>query len=252
MGEPAGMGPWDIARLAPQDRSSGRVRVKICGVTSPSDARALAEAGADWIGINFHPPSPRFVTEERAVAIVEAVPEHVAPVGVFCNRPTDEVLAIAARVGLRVVQLHGDEGPEDVAALGGRFPVVRAFRIGSDADIAGLIGYVKKAGLAGRKPDAVLVDARVDGQFGGTGRVVPVGLLDFLAPLAQVLPPMILAGGLTPENVAERISRARPWMVDVAGGVESEPGRKDLDKARRFIEAARRAWSHGTARHGRE
>jgi phosphoribosylanthranilate isomerase len=212
--------------------------IKVCGLTDPAEARACAEAGADWIGLNFHPGSPRFVDEPRAAAIVAALPETARAVGLFVNRPPEEVAAVARRVGLAIVQLHGDEPPEDLPALRG-LAVVRAFRIGSDRDIAVMLTYLRRTHDLGRLPDAVLIDARVEGRYGGTGRTVSEGLLDLLRSIRPALPKMILAGGLTPENVAERVARCHPWMVDVAGGVESAPGRKDPVRVAAFITAAR-------------
>lgn len=213
------------------------VRVKVCGLTVPAEARAAAEAGADWIGLNFHPPSPRFVDRDRAAAVLAALPATVQAVGLFVNRPPSEVIAVAERLGLGIVQLHGDEPPEDLAALGPSLIVVRAFRLGDAAALGRMAAYLARAAALGRPPDAVLVDGYVAGVPGGTGRAIAADLLDQLPPL----PRLILAGGLTPENVAERVARVRPWMVDVAGGVESAPGRKDPARVAAFVRAVRRA-----------
>jgi phosphoribosylanthranilate isomerase len=212
--------------------------IKICGLTDPAEARACGRAGADWIGLNFHPDSPRFVDEGRAAEIVAALPETARAVGLFVNRPPEEVAGVARRVGVGIVQFHGDEPPEDLAALQD-LRVVRAFRIGGDRDIAAMLAYLHRARDLGRPPNAVLIDARVEGRYGGTGQTVSEGLLDRLATLLPELPPVILAGGLTPENAAERVARCRPWMVDTASGVESSPGRKDLARVAAFIAAAR-------------
>jgi phosphoribosylanthranilate isomerase len=210
------------------------VRVKVCGITSPQNALACAEAGADWVGLNFHPGSPRRVDPESAAEIVGSLPTSVEPVGLFVDRPPAEVAAVAARVGLRIVQLHGDEPPEDLLGLD-EFRIVRAFRLADRRSIDRMVRYLETAEHLGRSPDAVLVDAYVAGRPGGTGRSIPSELLDHLPPL----PYLILAGGLTPENVAERVARVRPWMVDVAGGVESAPGRKSPERVAAFIRAAR-------------
>jgi phosphoribosylanthranilate isomerase len=210
--------------------------VKVCGLTTPGDALATVAAGADWIGLNFHPASPRAIDPAAAAAIVAALPAPAEAVGLFVDRPPEEVAAVAARVGLRIVQLHGREPPEDLLVLR-RLRVVRAFRLADDRTIAEMGAYLRRAAELGRPPDAVLVDAFVAGQPGGTGRTIASDLLDYLPPL----PRLILAGGLTPENVAARVARVRPWMVDVAGGVESAPGRKDPGRVAAFIRAARGA-----------
>jgi phosphoribosylanthranilate isomerase len=212
------------------------VKVKVCGLTSAAEARACVEAGADWIGLNFHPASPRRVDLSRAAEIVAALPAPAEPVGLFVDRPPAEVAEVAARLGLRVVQLHGDEPPADLAALAHLF-VVRAFRLGDAASVARMSSYLDACRDTGRMPDAVLIDAHVAGQPGGTGRAIASDLLDLLP--TPTLPRLILAGGLTPENVAARVSRVRPWMVDVASGVESAPGRKDPARVAAFLRAAR-------------
>ncbi len=212
--------------------------VKICGLTSPEDAVAASEAGADWIGLNFHPPSPRFLDGTRARAILASLATTVEPVGLFVNRRPAEVRAVAEALGLRVVQLHGDEPPEAVAGLAG-LRVVRAFRVAEEADLAEVAAFAETARDLGHPLEAVLLDARVDGKFGGTGRTIPEALLDRLPSWADRLPRVILAGGLSPINVADRAARARPWMVDVASGVEVEPGRKAAALVRAFVRAAR-------------
>jgi phosphoribosylanthranilate isomerase len=210
------------------------VRVKVCGITTPGDALECASAGADWIGLNFHPPSPRWIDPGAAAAIVARLPATTQAVGLFVDRAPCEVVAMATRVGVRIVQLHGDEPPEDLPQLEGLL-IVRAFRLSDAASVVRMDAYLERAAYLGRAPDAVLVDTYVPGVPGGTGRSIPTDILDRL----PALPHLILAGGLTPENVAERVARVRPWMVDVAGGVESAPGRKDLDRVIAFIRAVR-------------
>ena len=216
--------------------STQHCRVKVCGVTTVADALATAAAGADWIGLNFHPGSKRRVGLDEAAAIVAALPPSTEAVGLFVDRPPAEVAEVAARIGLRIVQLHGEEPPEDLIALG-HLRVVRAFRLADASSVSAMLAYLDRAEALGHLPDAVLIDAYVAGQPGGTGREIPDAILDGLPPL----PRLILAGGLTPENVAERVARVRPWMVDVAGGVESTPGRKDPGRVSSFIEATREA-----------
>ena len=211
------------------------VRVKICGLTRVDEAVACVQAGADLIGLNFHCGSARFVDLSRAGEIIAAIARPARTVGLFVNRPADEVARIADQLGLVYIQLHGEEPPEDLRVLD-RFSIIRAFRLGSVADIGAMNNYLERARAAGRSPDAVLVDAHVPGRVGGTATLVAQDVLAEIPPL----PRLILAGGLTPENVAERVERARPWMVDVASGVESSPGRKDAVKVAAFIQAARR------------
>ena len=214
--------------------SESAVLVKICGLTCVDDAVACAEAGADWIGLNFHPPSVRSIAPEVAAQIVAALPGSVAAVGVFVDRPAAEVAGLADRLGLGVVQLHGREPPEDLVLLE-HLRVIRAFRLRSARDWDGVSDYVARAEVLGHPPDAILVDALVEGQPGGTGILIAESILESRPPL----PRLILAGGLTPGNVAERVALVRPWMVDVASGVESSPGRKDPAAVAAFVRATR-------------
>jgi len=213
------------------------VRVKVCGLTDLPTALACASAGADWIGLNFHPPSPRSIPVELAAEIVSALPAPAEAVGLFVDRPAAEVAAVAARVGLGVIQLHGDESPEYVAELHRACPastrIVRAFRLSDPPSIGRMQSYLARAEDLGCPIHAVLVDAHVAGQVGGTGRTILFEVLDHL----PAHPRLILAGGLTPENVAARVVLVRPWMVDVASGVESAPGVKDLDRVSALIKA---------------
>lgn len=208
------------------------VRVKICGVTTVEDGRECANAGAEWIGLNFYPPSPRCLDMARAASIVMALPRSATPVGVFVNRPAAEVAAIAQKLRLRTVQLHGKEPPEDLVVLA-HLQLIKAFRLGRPSDWQLVIDYLGRAEVLGRVPDAILIDAFVPGQAGGTGASVDSEVLDHLPPFPRI----ILAGGLTPENVAAKVARVQPWMVDVASGVESTPGRKDPVKVAKFIKA---------------
>jgi phosphoribosylanthranilate isomerase len=215
-------------------QAQGRVLVKVCGLTVRAEALACARAGADWIGLNFHPGSPRCIDPDLAAEIVAALPPTCSAVGLFVDRPPAEVAAIARRVGLRFVQLHGNEPPEDLLALA-HLTLVRAFRLADRAAVDCMTSYLQRAGELGRIPDAVLVDGYVTGQHGGTGQTIDLDVLDHLPSLSR----LILAGGLTSENVAARIARVHPWMVDVASGVESSPGRKDLPRVRAFVRAVR-------------
>ncbi|MDX2038044.1 MAG: phosphoribosylanthranilate isomerase [Isosphaeraceae bacterium] len=212
------------------------VRVKVCGVRSTANALSCAEAGADWLGLNFHPTSARRVDPAVAAEIVRALRGRAETVGLFVDRDPLEIRRLAESVGFDFVQLHGSEPVESWAELAD-LRVIKAFRIGSIADIDALAADLDRARTLGASLHAVLVDAHVPGLAGGTGVRIAVDLLDRL-PLVERL---ILAGGLTPENVAEAVARVRPWMVDVAGGVESAPGEKDPERVARFVAEARRA-----------
>jgi phosphoribosylanthranilate isomerase len=212
------------------------VRIKICGLTRVDEALACVEAGADWIGLNFHPRSPRYVEPGRAAEIVSALARPSQAVGLFVDRPADEVVALAERLGLGAVQLHGNEPPRDLLALA-RLWIIRAFRLGDASDVRRMNDYLAEAEALGRGPDAVLIDACVSGKAGGTGEPIADDVLPLIPPHRH----LILAGGLTSDNVAERVRRVGPWMVDVASGVESSPGRKDPEKVRQFIHAVRSA-----------
>jgi phosphoribosylanthranilate isomerase len=213
------------------------MRIKICGVTSPEDACRAAELGADAIGINFYLQSPRHVSEYRAREIVESLPPFTEPVALFVNKPLAEASAVLQRLGgVRLLQWHGDI-PE--AADIRPFRLIAAFPVRDRESLIAIDRYLAKCGECGAFPAAILVDAHVPGQYGGTGQLVPWRLLtEHRLPV-----PLILAGGLTPENVGEAVRLVRPFAVDVASGVESEPGQKDVEKMRRFIDAARSALS---------
>jgi phosphoribosylanthranilate isomerase len=201
------------------------VKVKICGVCSADDARAAVEAGADFLGLNFHPGSPRCVTVEVAAEIARAVPG-TALVGVFVDAPRARVEEVAAGVGLAALQFHGAEDPE--YCRGWAWRTIKAIRAEPDADLPA---------LARRYPsDFLLLDSFAPGRAGGTG--VP---LDPAA--ARGLPPgrLFVAGGLRPDTVADVVRAVRPFAVDVASGVEERPGRKDHAKVEEFIRRAKSA-----------
>lgn len=210
------------------------VRIKICGVTTPDAARHAADAGADAVGINFYPKSPRYVAPQQAAALVRALPAFTAPVGVFVGMPLRQVCAVAYQLGLRGVQTYDDDPPGDDTFP---FAHVPAFRVKDAAGLDRVRRFVEVATALGRKPTAVLIDSYVEGQMGGTGHRAPWELLVGFDPGV----PLVLAGGLTPENVAEAVALVRPWGVDVASGVESAPGVKDPDKVARFVKSARSA-----------
>jgi phosphoribosylanthranilate isomerase len=172
----------------------------------------------------------------RAAEIIAALPASLSAVGVFVDRPAREVAEVAERLGLGIVQLHGREPLNDLLVLD-HLQIVRAFRLERASAWTEVSDYLARARLMGRLPDAVLIDAYVVGMPGGTGATIANDVLEDIPPL----PRLILAGGLKPENVAERVARVRPWMVDVASGVESSPGRKDFARVAAFIGAVRTA-----------
>ena len=205
--------------------------VKICGITREEDAQAAAAAGAGAVGFIFWPNSPRFIEPARAARIAAGLPPFVTPVGVFVNQPPDEVNAVAALVKLGAVQLHGDENVETLSQIA--HPVVKAVVI--PPDVADL----------DRWPAAVtlLLDAHDPVQRGGTGRPIDWTAAAAVAKRRRVL----LAGGLTPENVAAAVLRVRPFGIDVSSGVEQSPGLKDHGRLRALFEALH-ATNHDAAR----
>lgn len=250
------------------------LQVKICGVRRPEDARAAVEAGADAVGLNFFPGSKRYVGSPEAAAELAALiratahqpapdgaaaaetPGTTATAGVFVDAAVDEIVSTAAAVGLDIVQLHGEEPPEFVAALRERLPegarVWKAWRVGAAADLAAAEEYCRACA-----PDLLLLDAKAPGGApGGTGKTFDWSLLTGFGKAARRPPPALpaeptvsagparptvlaLAGGLTPKNVAEAVRRVRPDWVDTAGGVESAPGIKDAALMKAFVAAAR-------------
>ena len=218
-----------------------RFKIKICGITNVDDALAAVAAGADAIGLNFYRGSKRCIDIDEARRLVGAAGDSTEAVGVFVNATADEVHRIAAATPLRNVQLHGNEPPEFVSALDGNLRVIRARRLGAGR-IEAIRTDVLACQSAGRTPDAILIDAAAAGQFGGTGHTVDWQLLvNHDAWMCGV--PLILAGGLTPANVAEAIRIVRPQAVDVASGVDSSPGRKDAAKVRDFVAVAKAAFA---------
>jgi phosphoribosylanthranilate isomerase len=202
------------------------MRVKICGITNLEDALLAARLGAAALGFIFYPKSPRWIEPEAARAIVAQLPPFVLTVGVFVDEPAVLVKETAAQVGLDWVQLHGRENPDYCHSLGRR--VIKGFRIQDEGSLAGLAAY---QGVV----QALLLDTYKLGTPGGTGET-----FDWeLARQAGRYGPIILAGGLTPANVARAIAIAQPQAVDVASGVEASPGRKDPTKLRAFFAALR-------------
>jgi phosphoribosylanthranilate isomerase len=204
-----------------------RVRIKICGITRPEDALHAAAEGADAIGLVFHNDSPRVVTSERANAIACALPPFVARTGLFVDAEAAFVRSMLTSVPLDLLQFHGDEPPAYCRAFGR--PYIKAIRMAEGVDLPGIAREYADAA-------ALLLDAHVPGSPGGTGRT-----FDWERVPVSLRTAVILAGGLTPQNVAEAIRRVRPWAVDVSGGVESAKGVKDPARVTAFIEAVRQA-----------
>jgi len=212
------------------------VRVKICGITNLEDALAAAEAGADLLGFVFYPPSPRCVALGRAREIIAALRSSgaaVRTVGVFVNEELGRVWEAIRKCDLDYAQLHGEEPPAYVAALGER--AIKALRVRSEDDLERLSSY---------QAVAYLLDTYHPTKPGGTGEAWDWGL----AVAAKRYGPVILAGGLTPDNVAQAVRRVRPCGVDVSTGVESAPGRKDVVRMRRFVAVAHSGWENSTDR----
>jgi phosphoribosylanthranilate isomerase len=200
--------------------------VKICGITREADAAAAVECGASAIGFIFWPESRRYIQPSKARAIVRSLPAFVTPVGVFVNEPIDGIRAIAGKTGISAVQLHGDEPPAYADAL--PLPVIRAVSASE----------IDEACAAWSEETTLLVDNVDPVRRGGTGVAVDWSDVAAVTPRRRV----VLAGGLSPQNVSEAIRVARPYGVDVSSGVEASPGVKDFDKVARFVANARRAF----------
>lgn len=201
------------------------VRCKICGITRVEDALAAAAAGADAIGLVFYAKSPRAVSVQQARAIIEALPPFVTTVGLFVDAAHDELARVLDAVPLDLLQFHGDESVAECERL--RRPYIKALRVRPGDDVAARIAPYRSAA-------GILLDTYVAGVPGGTGEAFDWSLVPHDAPR-----PIILAGGLTPDNVAAAIAQARPYAVDVSGGVEAGKGIKDGEKIRAFVRAVR-------------
>ena len=203
------------------------VIVKICGLTNVTDALAAAEAGADALGFILHGPGPRLITVEAAAGIIRQLPPAVAKVGVFVDAPEDLVMSAIRSCGLNLLQFHGKETPEYCLQFG--VMSVKAFRIRDAASLEELTRY---------STDAWLLDAYTADRPGGTGERFD---WDLARQAQQRGRPVFLAGGLTPENVAEAVRQVQPYGVDVSSGVELSPGKKDPQKVKAFVVAAKSA-----------
>ena len=204
------------------------MRVKVCGITSYEDAALALDQGVSALGFNFYPQSPRYLDPIAARSIIQRLPPFAAAVGLFVNVPSVlEVIRVAQLAGVRILQLHGDESPDFCRQLSG-WPLIKAVRVGDEP----LPENLKEFQVA-----AFLLDRRDENLFGGTGK-------SFDWRRAQEVKwahPIILAGGLTPENVGDAIRTVRPYAVDVSSGVESQPGKKDAAKLVAFMNEVRNA-----------
>jgi phosphoribosylanthranilate isomerase len=222
-------------------------RVKICGITNVADALAAADAGADAIGLNFYRDSKRFISADLALQIVTANSDRTEPVGVFVNESVEAICHTCHSAKLKTIQLHGEKRPDCVKLLTGlhdlgtsafNLSIIRAYSFGARGMEA---VYEDMFDVYGHAADAMLIDTAVSGMYGGTGQTLDWNrLVNFEDSIGKI--PLILAGGLTPDNVAEAIRIVRPHGVDVASGVEASPGIKDHAKVRDFVAAAREAF----------
>lgn len=211
------------------------IRVKICGITSREDALTCVEAGADALGFIFVEKTPRFVTPDHAASIIRTLPPFVTPVGVFWNHPAGHVKAVVEACGLRGLQFHGDEPPETLTGYG--VPVIKTVKLPPASTIEGLpeVGEAVQALRYHGVASAILLDSAARWSEGEARRPIEWLTAQRLAARYRV----ILSGGLTPDNVAAAVAVVHPYAVDVNSGVEASPGRKDRDKVRRFVAAAR-------------
>ena len=202
-----------------------QVKVKICGITNREDAFGALEAGADALGFIFYSQSPRHITPKVAGEIIGALPPFIAKVGVFVNASDQEVRQVIERTGIGTLQFHGEEPPEFCRQF--RAQTIKAFRISNVESLQELPAF---------ETNAWLLDSCVPGQLGGTGVTFNWELAKQAVSLNR---PVILAGGLNPENVIEAVKQVRPYAVDVSSGVELSPGKKDPQKVRDFIQRAK-------------
>lgn len=202
-------------------------RVKICGITRIQDGLIASQLGADAIGLVFYPPSPRYVSVEQAADIVRAMPPFVSSVGLFVNPTEQEVFAVTKCMHLDLLQFHGDETPEFCSQFG--LPYLKAVRVKPGID---LVQYA----LRFKSAKGLLLDAFVEGTHGGTGQGFDWSLIPNNLPL-----PVVLSGGLHPDNVEDGIRQVRPWAVDISSGVEASKGIKDVVKMTAFMQGVRNA-----------
>ena len=202
--------------------------VKICGITNLEDALAAVAAGADVLGFNFYKPSPRYIVPHAARAIIEQLPDSVLTVGVFVNEDSPQaVMTIANESGIKALQLHGDESPDYCRELAANTQVIKTLAVSDSFDPKRPAAY---------QVDAIMLDTRDNSLRGGTGRVFDWSIAQ---QVSQIVPKLYLAGGLSPENVEEAISRVRPYAVDACSSLENSPGTKNHGRMRAFVDTVR-------------
>lgn len=214
--------------------------IKICGITTAKDARVVSDCGASAIGLNFYPPSKRFLSPAATPDVRTAIAEHVEVVGVFVNATNDQVSQRVHQARLDTVQFHGDETPEQVQEFQTICPstaVIRAFRIG-ESGFSAADAWLKRAGELEVTLQSVLIDAYRPGEYGGTGHQVSADLVNSWSWPRTTGHPFILAGGLRPDNVAAAVRAMSPAGVDTASGVEDSPGIKNAAAVRAFVHNA--------------
>ncbi len=214
-----------------------RTRIKICGLTRVEDVAAAVAAGADAIGFVFYPKSPRYVTADAAAQLIFTAPPFVSTVGLFVNASVEEVAAVLQQAPLSLLQFHGDETPEQCAAIAAavKRPFIRAARIGSSTTPADLIKYEQDYRSASPYFTGLLLDTLVE-QYGGSGKVFDWSLIP-----EELAPRVVLSGGLSVQNATDAVQRVRPHAVDISSGVEQAKGIKDAAKITAFINAVRLA-----------
>jgi len=201
--------------------------IKICGITNVHDALAAVAAGADALGFNFYKPSPRYVTPQTAREIVAKLPVSVLTVGVFVNEESQSVRNIANEANVAALQLHGDESPEYCRELGKDRYVIKTFAVANDFDVQRIQPY---------RVEAIMLDTKHNSLRGGTGRVFDWSVAK---EVNDFVPKLFLAGGLSPENIEEAVATVRPYAIDACSALEDEPGRKNHERMRAFVEIAR-------------
>jgi phosphoribosylanthranilate isomerase len=202
--------------------------IKICGITNLEDAQAAVAAGADALGFNFYKPSPRYITPQAARAIIDQLPSSILTVGVFVNQDSPQTaMNIANQAGIKALQLHGDESPDYCRELAANTLVIKTLAVSDSFDPTLLGGY---------HVDAIMLDTRDNRFRGGTGRVFDWSIAQ---QVSQLVPKLYLAGGLSPENVADAINKVRPYAVDACSSLEDRPGIKNHGRMRAFVDTVR-------------
>lgn len=201
--------------------------IKICGITNFQDAVAAVDAGADMLGFNFYEPSPRYITPQNAGEIIERLPPSILSVGVFVNEPLEVVKSVANESGIAALQLHGDESPEYCRELARDRFVIKTFSASTEVDVELIKAY---------KVEAVMLDTSDPRLRGGTGRTFDWSIA---RAVSESIPKLFLAGGLSPENIAEAIETVRPYAVDACSALEDTPGHKNHERMRAFVTSVR-------------